>query len=399
MHPRTAPRRQTKSGDVLVAERVEAVLAQPLTASPSARAASNEALVAEIAAYGTSLENAFVDLWLADRVVRWQRTAPTSRRGVVVMMLAIGVPWLLIPLALTAAAGQWAGAPILAWLAVALFRGLLTPIALIATRGYEKTLALERTISDEEELRDQLAWLHRWYRLRVSAIVGVVATALGLLTVGWLAPGGLMAVGIGSAVVLAMLFYDTGQAAFASLVFVAMSPRRSEYTYRLPWYRPLDSEPVRAFLRGQTYDEIVRSVWVTSLIVCAVILLGFGPALVLPATAFITAVGFLTVIGSAVSMRAMVQRIVRRLRGAQLADLQERIDAFGPQLAALSEAELARVKSLAEVHDLIEGSPTRLRVTDTLARVAVSLVIPAIAFVATVIGERYAQQVLDQVLP
>jgi hypothetical protein len=117
-----------------------------------------------------------------------------------------------------------------------------------------------------------------------------------------------------------------------------------------------------------------------------------------PVAAFITAVGYATVIAEGLSVRVMVRRIAVRLKQAQMVGLRERIDSFGPRLSALSESDLAEVKCLAELHDLIRTSPTMLGVTDTLTRATVALVVPTLTFVATVVGEWYGGHILDQVL-
>jgi hypothetical protein len=317
------------------------------------------------------------------------------------MSLAEAGPWLLVPLVLTTVAGQWDGAPVLPWLVVALARGLMTAFTFgMTVGGWKGSLALERTVSDEQELRQLFASMHRWYRLRVSATVAIVVVLIGLVTLAAVSPAGsIRGLPIGSAAVLAMILYDTGQAAFMAVLFVAWAPQRSQLTYRLPWHSPLESQPVRDFLRGVARDEFGRGMWVTTLVVSTVVLLGLGSPLVVPAAGFITAVGYVTVIAEGISVRVMVQRIARRLKEAQMASLRERIDGSGPQLAALGESELAQVKGLAELYDLIRNSPTRVGVMGTLTRATVSLVVPTLTFVAAVVGEKYLGQLLDEVFP
>ena len=71
--------------------------------------------------------------------------------------------------------------------------------------------------------------------------------------------------------------------------------------------------------------------------------------------------------------------------------LRDRIDAFEPRFADLSQEESERLDDLLSLHNTIRDAPATFSATHTAARAATRLIVPTIVFIITVFGEVSAE--------
>jgi hypothetical protein len=374
---------------------------------PRGRSEVFDALVKDIRSmYGSDIPSLFPRM--AKLVERRIGVAPKSPLAPVLAgLLGVGIR-LGFALLATALVGQWAGIPWGRWVAILVFFGLFDAWALLMARPLpwvwkvvEDWTALLPTIVRESDLQDLADYTRRSQRLSITAIVGVTVAAIMLSGSLLFAPTAMSELPIGSIVLLAFLLCDFGTYVVygGNLVNRALMAREAKYDHHLFWPSPADSPEVRKAMGRATGQGFGAGMWITVFLVLTVVLVSWDSPLVLPLAVGFLVIGYLTTIGSALSNRGSVRRIVERISDRRLAVLRDRIDAFGPRFADLSPEESERLRGLIDLHNMMRDAPTTPTGTRTAIHAAVGLLIPTIMFVVTVFGEVYAERVLDAILP
>jgi hypothetical protein len=259
--------------------------------------------------------------------------------------------------------------------------------------------ALVGTIEREHDVRQLAAFVRRWYRLPVSAVVSAGVALTILLTCILAVPDGVRALPVGSVAVLALLLYDFGELAFQNLFAVPFMARVADFDHRLFWASPVDSVEVRGAMRVWATMQFMVGIGVTLSLMLAIVVVGLDSALLLPLAASFVLWGYLTTFASMLGVRSSVRRIVERIRDRNLAEVQRRIDALGPRFADLPHEDAQRLEHLITLHNAIRVAPTSPGTSQTLVHAAVALIIPTTMFVVTVFGEVLAERLLEGVLP
>ena len=179
----------------------------------------------------------------------------------------------------------------------------------------------------------------------------------------------------------------------------ALLAREARHDHNLFWPSPADSPEVKTAIRMTTTQGSAAGFWVTVFLVLTVILVSWDSSLVVPLGAGFILIGYLAVLGAALGGRSSVQRIVDRVRDRRLAGLRDRVDGFGPSYTDLSPQEFRELRDLLFLHDKIRDAPSAPTTTRTLLHTAAGLIIPTVLFIATVLGEVYAERIFDAILP
>jgi hypothetical protein len=319
-----------------------------------------------------------------------------------------------IPVAITAAAGQWAGAPWWSWALIAVVLGASDALGMHRHRAPDASAetmpsgprrlladftALVETIERDDDVRQLAMFVRRWYRLPVSVAIAAAVALTILLTCLLVSPDGVRALPVGSLAVLALLLYDFGELAFQNLFAVPFMARMADFDHRLFWASPVDSAAVRSAMRVWATMQFMVGIGVTLSLVLAIVVVGLDSALVLPLAASFVMWGYLTTFASMLGVRASVRRIVERIRDRNLAALQRRIDAYGSHFAELPRGDAEDVARLIALHATIRDAPTAPATSRTLVHAVVALVIPTVMFIVTVFGEVLAERLLESALP
>lgn len=320
---------------------------------------------------------------------------------------------LLIPLAVTAATGQWTGIFWEAWLLIALLLGIADAWSLrrhvlragadsgpMNGRGrmLQELTGLVPRLEHPTDLRQLAGFVRRWYNIRASAGIATGVALTMLVACVAVTPSGMSGLPAGSVALLALLLYEFGELAFQTLFSIPFMAREARYDHDLFWPSPVDSIEVRGEMRAWATMQFMVGVGVTLSLVLAVLLVGLDSPLVTPLAAGFIGWGYATTIGSMVGVRVSVGRIVATARERNLAALQSRIDDFGPPFAERSPAAAARVEHLVALHRAIREAPTSPSASRTLLHTMVALVIPTAMFIVSVFGEVMAERLFESVL-
>lgn len=367
---------------------------------------TSDALVEDIRArLFTAGIKLFASFRLAARATRPLGIALSSLRGMALTGVLSFSVRLLIPIAVTAVAGQWTGVPWWRWAVIAVLAGVVDAGAIHKyasarmSRQQQAFTALIPRIVRKSDLRELADFVRRWLRPLVSTAVSViVAVGIALMCLLW-ASAGVTELPIGSLALLAVILYEVGEVAFRSLWSSLLMARESRYDHELFWLNPMESVEVRQELRTWAATEFDRGLAITFSLVLAAILVPLDSPVILPLTAGIVVMGYLTTLVSMILVRSSVRTIVTGVQARNLASLQHSIDSFGPRLDKLSSQEYERVERLITLHDMIRNASVSPLRTRTLAHAALGLVIPTAVFALTVFSEVYAERFLDRILP
>jgi hypothetical protein len=320
---------------------------------------------------------------------------------------------LVVALLVTVLFGQWAAIPWGRWAFVLALYGAIeaifawmpphpdVPPTPRFQRYMEDWTALLPTVARESDLRHLADFIRRLQRLPVTAAAGVAVAATMLLASWLFVPDALSELPAGSLVLLAWLLFDFGTTPiyWGVLINWAFIAREARYDHHLFWPSPADSPEVHKVMRKTTEQGRAAGLWITILLVMAVVLVGWDSPLVLPVAVGFIGIGYLATIGAALGWRANVRKIIERSRQQRLAVFRSRIDAFEPRMVDLSPEESEQLRDLLFLHDKIRDAPTSTTTAQTALRTAAGLLIPTIAFVITVFGEVSAERLLDALLP
>jgi hypothetical protein len=308
----------------------------------------------------------------------------------------------------TALFGQWTDIPWGRWAVIIVyfvlfdatlpwrFPPLDEPLSPRQRRFLEDMTPLLPTIARESDVQDLAGFVRRWNRPSVSAVAGVLVTAL-MLGAGWLlTPAALSELPVGSIVLLAFLLVHFG-AVLGGLFEWALAARQARYDHHLFWPGPADSPEVRKAMQMLSLKGTAS--WITVVLVLTLVLVSWDSPLVLPLSVGFIGIGYLSVIGSALGSRASIRKTVERARHQQLEELQQRIKPFRARFTDLSTQELEQLRELLFLHDRIRDAPASPSTAHTLLRSTAGLIVPTIVFVITVFGEVSAERFLDAILP
>jgi hypothetical protein len=349
---------------------------------------------------------------LEDRIRRRLGVAPLSVGGAVLTgLLGIGIR-LAVALLATMLVGDRAAIPWGRWVPILVFYCLvdatqplrMPPLDISAgpriTRAMEDLMALLPTIARESDLQDLAEFTRRRYRPTATAAVGLAVAAIVFLACWWVAPLALAELPSGSVVLLAFVLYDFGAVTVGTGLFEwSFWAREARYDHHLFWPSPVDSPEVQRAVRMVNFMGFATGMWITIYLVLALVLASWDSPLLVPIAVGFIVIGYFTTIGSALGIRASIQKIVQRVRDQRLWGLQHRIDQFGSRYTDLSPQESQQLRDLIDLHDRIRDAPASPTTTHTVMRAAVALIIPSIMFVVTVFGEVYAERALDAILP
>ena len=138
--------------------------------------------------------------------------------------------------------------------------------------------------------------------------------------------------------------------------------------------------------------------WITVLLVVTLVLTSWDSPLVIPLGVGFLVIGYSTVIGVALGDRAALRRIVEHSRNQELDQLQQQIAPYRSRYTQLTPQETEQLRSLLELHTVIQNAPTTAS-TRTLWRTAAGLLLPTLVFAVTVLAEVSAERYLDTILP
>jgi hypothetical protein len=349
---------------------------------------------------------------LEDRLRRRLGIAPLRVESVTFTLLFGVSIRLALALFATTVVGDWSEIPWGRWAVIIGFFGLYDvashfmnrpvdmPSSPWAARIVEDHTALITTIVHESDLRNLADYTRRWNRLWVSVAVGVVVTAMVLMSCWLFTPGEVSEVPAGSIVLLILLLLEFGDSiVLGSLFSPAFLAREARYDHHLFWPSPVDSPPVKQALRGGTSVGYITGIWITIFLLLVVVLVSWDSSMVIPLTVGFIVIGYLSTIVATLMRRGSIHRIVERTRDKWLTVMQHRIEAFGPPVTDLSADESERLGQLIDIHNAIRDAPTTPTTARTVVHTAVGLIIPTIMFLITVFGEVYAERFLDAFLP
>lgn len=378
---------------------------------PIQRSAEFDTYVEEIRnRYGSNLTFAFS--WVEDQIRRRLGIPPLTRAAALLSgLIGVGVR-LAVALGVTLLFGEWADIPWGRWTVILAFLGLYdatqswrtppldVPAGPAIQRITEEGTALLRTMVRESDLRDLADFLRRRYRLVPAAMTGL-AYAATMVSAGWMfAPAAMDEIPVGSIALLAFLLFEVGSiVVYGVPIQGVLMAREAGYDHHLFWPSPADSPEVKNTLRTGIALGWSTAIWVTIYLLLAASLVSWdSPALIPIAVGFILT-AYVAAIGTTLWVRASIQRIVQRVRERRLGGLRKRIDDFGPKYTDLSPQESQQLRDLLFLHHDLRDAPSTPTTTRTLLHTAVTLIIPTIMFLITVLGEVYAERFLDAILP
>jgi hypothetical protein len=342
---------------------------------------------------------------LVDESLKRLRLAPKSAGASLFIVLAGTGLRLLIPLIVTAVAGQWADISLGQWSIIAVVIALFdvgrlrrhAPSAKSEQEAHAFT-SMPARIASESDLRELADFTRRWYRLPVSAVVGVFLATAILLACFLVTPEGMGELPAGSIVLLATLLYEVGELAFISLFYVPFIAREATFDHRLFWLDPVNSSEVRDEMRAWAQFELARGVITTITLALAVVLVSPTSPVLLPLAAGLTLMGYVTTFASMAAVRSGVRKIVQRVRDRHLTLLQDRIDSYSPRFGELAAAESEELEHLIALYNSLRDAPSSPKRTESLGHAVVALIVPTVMFVITVFGEVYAERFLERFL-
>ena len=376
---------------------------------PGERSSAYEAGVEEIRRrYGSDVTYLFPRL--EDRIRRQFGLAPLGPGAAVLAGLTAVAVRLSVALVVTALAGQWAGIPWGRWAVILAFFGMMDagrsqttpPLDVEPKPSYRDELqdwtALLPTITRESDVRDLAAFTRRWFQLSGSVAAGIAAAAVMLLGCWRVAPMGVSELHPGSLALLALLLYEFGEMVHTNLFWWALIRRESTYDHELSWPSPADSPEIRTARQKMPRQSFAFGMWITVLLVVTLVLTSWDSPLVIPLGVGFLVIGYSTVIGVALGDRAALRRIVEHSRNQELDQLQQQIAPYRSRYAQLTPQETEQLRSLLELHTVIQNAPTTAS-TRTLWRTAAGLLLPTLVFAVTVLAEVSAERFLDTILP
>ncbi len=385
--------------------------ASPATEEPSpARPTTSDFLIADIRRRIHS-NTCFLAGRLEDAVRRSMGLAPMSASATALAGVLGFAVRLSIPVAITAAIGQWTDVPLWRWVLVAAVLGAAdaasmwrhAPIDAPPRSGprrlAEGMTALVPTIADESDLEELAEFTRRWYRLRVSSAVGLIVTLIILFACALLAPSAFRDLPVGSVGMLVFVLYDFGEMTSWNVFGWPFLVREARYDHRLFWKSPVDSAEVQATIAAWATMQLTLGISVTAHVALGVTLVAWNSPLLVPLALGLVVFGYVTTIGTMIGVRTSVRRIADRIRSRHLGTIQSLIDPYGARLSDLSPEDRAQLANLVALHDSVRNAPTSPRSSRTLLPAATALMIPTAMFVLTVFGEVYAERILDRILP
>lgn len=378
---------------------------------PIRRSVEFDAHVEEIRNLGGS-NLVFPFAWFEDQIRRRLGVPPLTLAAALLSgLVGIGVR-LTVALGATSLIGEWAEVPWGRWTVVLVFYALYdgtqswrtppldVPAGPVIQRMTEEGTALLQTMVRESDLRDLAAFFRRFYRLGPAVMTGVVYAAGMVLACWTLAPTAMDEVPVGSIALLILLLFEVGSiVVFGVPMQGVLFAREAKYDHRLFWASPADSPEVKSALRTGIGLGWSTGTWVTLYLGLAVVLVSWDSPAVIPLAGGFILTAYLIAIATTLWVRASIQKIVQKARARRLQGLRDRIEDFGPGYTDLSPQDSQQLRDLLFLHHDLRDAPTTPTTTRTLVHTAITLIIPTILFLATVLGEVYTERFLDAFLP
>lgn len=378
------------------------VAAEPPPASPPA---SLTELADAYCQRHRKVENYLLIYFLIFALLRRARLAPLDKgpgptrisvQLAALLLVAAGIVG--APVALTAMLDEWELAPVGTWAAVGLSFGLVVVLMyrpLLA--ALDNFLCLHRAVADEAGLRRLIAWERRFFHRRI-AIPAAFGFSGGLLAYLYYLErySGEKPMAWGTALVGFLLLYGVGEIIYSVVLLALESSVLRDCNYRVYKLSPLDSVALRRAIRGSSQLGLLVSLMATLFIVGFVALLEDRPVMVTQVGLFLVALSYLATLAGVLLPRLAIKSIVQRHKEAELAPLQERLDALTARLEAMSEEEFEKYKRIKEAHDTIRDATEEVLPLRVLGRLVGALVLPTLTFVASRFGESLLQGMMQR---
>jgi hypothetical protein len=365
----------------------------------SQRSEADNARLHELAASYTErhagMESYILSWWLAFALIRKLGLDPRGARGRLANLAFVAVLLFVVPVAVSAAAGQLETAPLETWALVAAIFGVLGAVVYGPLRAaISDFLALHRLIADVAGLEHLVAWERRWFNLRVSIpVAAVFATTLLVLLFGRVE--GHAPLDAGTMVVAAMLLYEVGEVLFTVIMLGIESRLLDRHDYDLYRLSPIDSIGLQRSIRGSNHLGLLVGLVATTIIVGFLVLLADRAALVGQIALALLALAYLATAFGVLLPRLAIKRIVRAEKERELGPLQQRIDELTGRLADLGEREEKELSRLRETHDLIRRSSESVLPLSSIGQLLSSLIIPTVTVALSHAGREFIKRLFQ----
>jgi hypothetical protein len=349
-------------------------------------------------AHRTAMENFILPWHVTFWILRRMGIDPSSRLGRTIMALLVAAAIIAAPLAATAITGEWSAAPIVMWCVVgATFAALGVEIYPFYVRCIGDHLALHRAIRNEEELRQLLAWMQRWFHVRASAPIALVISGATLAVLLLLQHRtGEAALPAGTVVIGGILIYQVAEVTYTVVLNGIESRRLASSDYALFGLSPIDSVPIRCAVRGYNRVALGHSMVATLFLIEFLMLLPASSPLTPWVALVLLAMVYFGVAFGNVLPRLGMQRIVQAEKDRRLARVQERLNQLAGRMLSPGPGERLELHRLLELHDRICASSENLLPLATVGNLVGTLLAPTLVFVLAVAGEVYLERLLER---
>lgn len=345
----------------------------------------------------TSLERYFFAWYLTFGILRKFRIEPTDRKGTFLRF------WMMVFLVLspalitTAIRNEWKTSPVLIWIIIALFYSFASLTYSIYKNAGTYVCSIGHTITNKEEIKNQIHWDHKWFNIRMAFIPGIM-TSLALI-VAVLAKQPYIAetpIATGAYFLIAVIGYQIGESTWNFILLCVEAHKISLMEHNLYWFRPAHTVSIIQSLRGYNQLAALNSLLMTAF-------LG-GLAWMLPEQQYPTNLILLIylvvtyiVIGLSIFVpRLSLQRIVQASKVQELKLIQGFLNPLNNKIQSLSDKEFEELKRLDEIHEVIQNSCENFLPFSTIGRILGAFFLPTVTFILAVASETYLQMLLEK---
>jgi hypothetical protein len=304
---------------------------------------------------------------------------------------------LALPAAVQTLSGDWSGARVGVWALIT----LTWTLQVMWWPGWYRSvlieyLSLHRAIRNPDDVARLAAWDRRWDRYRIVVPAAVAFTLAVLAPLEFLQSSTPSeSIAWGNVVVVAALLYGMGELACTQLLGCGEASLLSRMRFKLYSLSPLDTVAVRRSVHASTRLAVGNGVAATVNIGLIALLVPLDSHFLLPLTGVTLLVSYTLVILLVLTSRHCVFSIVSEAKYRTQAQLQAAIDRHGEPVASLSVDEQREAEYLRGVHNEIRVAPVRLPVLSDALRIFGSLVLPTVAFFASVFAQSYLQVLIE----
>jgi hypothetical protein len=355
--------------------------------------ADNARLRALAAAYTerhTGMENYVLSWKVTFAIIRRLGIDPRGPQGRLANLVLVAVLLFGVPVAVSAATGEWSAAPLRTWALVAALFGVLGAVIYAPLHSaIDDFLALHRLMADVAGLERLVAWERRWFSVRVSAPAasGFAAAMLALLLAR--VDQSRAPLDTGTVVVAAMLIYEVGEVLFTVIMLGIESRLLDRYDYDLYRLSPIDSVGLQRSIRGSNRLGLLVGLVATTIIVGFLLLLTDQAMLVGQIALALLALAYVATAFGVLLPRLAMKRIVLAEKERELGPLQERLDELASRLRGLTIDEEKELVRLRDTHDLIRRSGESVLPLSSVGQLMSSLIIPTITVALSQAGREF----------